>query len=90
MKLTILPRARAEVDEASVWYEERSRGLGSDFLSALDAVLDQILLHPRRWPAVHADVRCLRMRRFPYRIYYRVLESTIEVTRCRHLARRPL
>jgi len=90
MILTVLPRARVEVEEAMAWYEERRPGLGSEFVSALHETLGQVLLHPRRWPAIHGDVRSLRMRRFPYRVHYRVLTTTIEVLRCRHLARRPL
>jgi toxin ParE1/3/4 len=41
----------AEVDEAYRWYERKRRGLGEDFLAAVQSTLDRVQMNPEL-PAV--------------------------------------
>ena len=43
------PEASAELEDAALWYEGRRRGLGVEFLEAVDAIrAAQIARRPRR------------------------------------------
>ena len=41
-----LPLAEKEMNEAALFYEERSPGLGRDFLDAVQGTVDAIVAHP--------------------------------------------
>ena len=69
--IRFLPEARAELDEAAAWYEQRQVGLGLEFVAKVRDVLDQIATNPRLYPAVDAEVRQAAMKRFPYLVVYR-------------------
>jgi hypothetical protein len=64
--LIIRPEAEAEVAEAFDWYEQRATGLGSEFLVAVNAVLESIIQDPQRFAIVRKTVRRALTRRFPY------------------------
>jgi plasmid stabilization system protein ParE len=44
--IVVRPDALADIEEAFRWYERHGRGLGEDFLAALQATLDRIAAHP--------------------------------------------
>jgi plasmid stabilization system protein ParE len=67
--------ARRDAEEAATFYEDRSEGLGDEFLDELDAGLSVILDAPERWPTWRGtppelEVRKYRIKRFPYAIAY--------------------
>jgi toxin ParE1/3/4 len=91
-------RFEDEADEeyraAARWYEERRRGLGAEFLDAVDAALSQIVRFPRAGapvPRVPAAllVRRAPVKRFPYHVVYVEMGSTIRVLAVAHDRRRP-
>ena len=69
-RLIIRPEAEAEMTEAFDWYEDRSSGLGSEFLLCLDAVFNSILRTPQQFPQAHRIVRRALTRRFPYEVFF--------------------
>ncbi len=75
--------------DAYSWYEEQRTGLGEDFLNELLALEVRVVESPSAWPHVHEAVRRCLMRRFPYGLYYRVLEDRIEVLAVYHGRRGP-
>ena len=64
------PEAELDVVEAYRWYEERDKGLGTEFKRAVDTVVCQIQRHPEMYPVVHKELRQAVTRRFPYSIFY--------------------
>jgi hypothetical protein len=46
------PEAEAELAEAVAWYDSRARGLGTDFLRALEAVIALVARNPKAYPEV--------------------------------------
>ncbi len=46
-ELIIRPEAEAELAETFNWYEARIPGLGSEFLLAVDALLNSIVRNPQ-------------------------------------------
>ena len=81
MSLPIILRLAAKVDmaEARDWYEQHKPGLGQEFLDAVDATLDRIRQSPESYAKRYKGVRPAGLRRFPYVVYYRVLDTCVEV-----------
>jgi len=78
------PHAEAELIEAGLYYESKQPGLGGEFLGEIDASVDSILRDPRRLPTVEGDVRRQFVRRFPYEIYFRVVDEVIRILAVKH------
>ena len=89
MRLSYHPDAEAELLDAVAFYEERVRGLGDQFLHESKLAVSELAGSPERWPIVEADIRRRIMRRFPFAIYFRVLESEIRRLVVKHHSRHP-
>lgn len=87
--LAFTSRATNDVEEAYTWYDSQQVGLGAEFESALASVLRLVKEMPEAGPVVHRDIRRLLLERFPYSLYYRLTDSTIEVRACLHQRRNP-
>jgi plasmid stabilization system protein ParE len=83
------PQADQEVQSARQWYEGQRPGLGIEFANAIDEVVERISSNPLAFPIVHSETRRAVVRRFPYGIYFRVLEDQIVVTAVMHGRRHP-
>ena len=81
--------ARHEFDEAALWYEERRVGLGIEFVHEVDRAVEAVTKAPLQFPVVHRDIRCVRVRRFPYSLFFRVEEREILVLAVFHAKRSP-
>lgn len=67
--------AQDDVRSTRDWYEERRPGLGSAFVQRLEACIAQIERNPEIGPIVDEDSRRAQLRRFPYVVYYELLEN---------------
>jgi plasmid stabilization system protein ParE len=81
--------ARLEYDEAAGWYESQRDGLGIEFVDEIEHALIQACEMPQRFPRMLADVRCVRVRRFPYSIFFRVRSDQLIVLSVFHARRDP-
>lgn len=86
--------AAEEAAEAAAWYERERPGLGAEFESAIDAVLDvleQDVIPLTSLPGVVGarGVKRLLLRRFPYSVIVREDDEVILVIAFAHHARRP-
>src|SRR3712207_1896914 len=88
--IVVRPEAAREVQEAFDWYEERSEGLGLEFLRAAEACLAGAQRSPLAFPKVHKEVRRVLMRKFPYALFYLLEEESIVVVACFHAKRDPI
>ena len=73
-KVVFRPQADEEVQSARLWYEEQHPGLGIDFANSIDEVIERISSNALAFPMVQGETRRAVVRRFPYGIYFRVLE----------------
>ena len=89
MQFIVRPAAAVDIDDAFLWYERQRPGLGQDFLSAAQTVIDAVAEHPLRCAVVLRNTRRALLRRFPYAIYYRVYEDIVVVVACMHGRRDP-
>jgi plasmid stabilization system protein ParE len=81
--------ARFEYDEAAIWYESQKPGLGAEFVSEIERALMQACETPQRFPRMLHDVRAVRVRRFPYSIFFRVRSDRLVVLSVFHAKRDP-
>jgi hypothetical protein len=82
--------ARVEVIEARNRYDKQVPGLGARFLDELDHQAGRISANPLQFPAVLADVRRARLRRFPYGLFFRTVDEIIFVLARFHSSQDPL
>lgn len=91
MKYRILNAALDELEQASLYYESKSDGLGDEFLLEFKRTMRLIAHNPSIWRFIAPDHRKTSMDRFPYAIIYSANEEEmIEVVSVFHLKREPL
>ncbi|MGH8738924.1 MAG: hypothetical protein ACREVC_16330 [Burkholderiales bacterium] len=69
-RLTVSDRAALEIGEAYEWYQDQRRGLGIDFLEALDVQFQAIIQSPQLYAQTQQGIRRALLRRFPYGVFY--------------------
>ena len=89
MRLVLRPQAEAELLEARDWYEARRPGLGGVFCAEIDIAIEAIAERPLAYPCVHGEIRRTILLRFPYAVFYRVLQDEIVVLGVVHGRRHP-
>lgn len=89
LKVVFRPAARAEFDGAALWYEDRQRGLGGQFVSEIDRAIGRASVRPERFPIKHGVIRCVQARRFPYSVFYLIEPDRIVVLAIFHARRDP-
>jgi toxin ParE1/3/4 len=90
MRVEYHPAVEAELREIRRYYEERSPGLGARFIDEFERQVLALAATPERWMVVTADIRRCLMRRFPYIIYFRRVDSErIRITVVKHRRRHP-
>jgi len=88
--LLLEPDARAEFDEAHRYYESVRTGLGKKFRIEVGESLNRIRRSPLSRSIVYRpDVRRVLVSKFPYSIFYRVVEKQIRVLAVFHSSRDP-
>jgi plasmid stabilization system protein ParE len=82
------PAAPAELIEARDWYSARDVELAARFTAEVEAV-ERIAAAPQQFPVVYRDIRRARCRRFPYALFFRVMDERVHVIACFHARRDP-
>ena len=82
--------ARIEYDSAAAWYESKRRGLGREFIDAIDSSMAAVGEAPHRYRVAQGDVRCAHVRHFPYMVYFRIRANQVIVLAVFHVRRDPL
>jgi plasmid stabilization system protein ParE len=88
-QLFLRDTARTELSDAFGWYEQRRAGLGREFLSAARSTLAVIERNPEQYPVAVDDIRKAPLPRFPYLVYYVVLDDLVSVIAVMHSRRHP-
>ena len=93
MKLVYSRRALADLDEIATYYTANVSPAIADAIGRrLEDVIDRICHNPESAPKVsqRSQVRTAAVVRYPFRIFYRVRNETIDILHIRHTSRRPL
>lgn len=90
MTYRLHPDAAEEHLESVTFYESRASGLGADYLTEFAAVMRTIMKAPQLFPIeVAPEIRIAHLRRFPFSIHFRVVQSEIQVLAIAHQRRSP-
>jgi plasmid stabilization system protein ParE len=81
--------AERELNDAALYYERKSPGLGVSFLDDIERYIEAIVKHPNAGTKVRGQVRRRILRRFPYGILYSVEADGIRILAIMNLKRRP-
>jgi plasmid stabilization system protein ParE len=86
MKSLLLVRPEAERDLATArdWYEEKSEGLGDEFLDSVAGAMREIEGNSGRSRFYYRNFRRVLLRRFPYKIFYQVIAQRVVIFRVLH------
>lgn len=77
--VVLRPEASEDLEQARDWYESKLEGLGESFLDAAEVALKKIEGLPEAPALIYRDVRFTALRRFPYGVFYRVLDDRVDV-----------
>lgn len=82
--------ARREILEATEYYAAIRPSLGVDFAECLESAIERVARDPLQFELVRQDLRRCPVERFPYSVYFRVLDAeSIQVVVVKHHSRRP-
>lgn len=83
------PEAKAELIEASVFYESRRVGLGKAFVTEVERVIAFICSHPEGGAPGRLQRRRVSVPGFPYSVVYRHDSESVLIFAVAHQSRRP-
>ena len=86
-RVSLREPANADLREARDWYEARRVGLGDEFLLAIAEALRSLEESPERHPLYYRGLRRLLLKRFPYKLFFRIDGDQVIVFRVLHGAR---
>lgn len=84
------PLAELELREASEHYAQTEPGLREAFLGEVERCYRVIAEYPEMGMRTGGSVRRLALDRFPYTLFYRILDDCIRILAVGHQRRRPL
>lgn len=88
-KILVRPEAECDLASSYAFYQECRRGLGDDFLNCVEESFERISKNPFLYPDIHRGIRRALLRRFPYGVFYLVMDGRISVLAVLHAARNP-
>lgn len=89
MEIEFLSTAEDELEEAIVFYNLQSEGLGYEFAAEIKRTLERIIQYPDAWPKLSLRVRRCRTNRFPYGVIYQARDDLLLIIAVMHLSREP-
>ncbi len=91
MRVEYHPALERELREIIHYYNERSTGLGDEFLEEFERQVLKIASNPYQWVEIERGVRRALLRRFPYTVYFRVVsKDLLRITVVKHQRRHPV
>ena len=88
-EFVLRPGAVVDLRTAYRWYEEERSGLGEEFLRSVRASIEKAVSAPQAYAVIHRETRRVLVPRFPYGLFFRVVEDTVVILACYHLRRKP-
>jgi len=79
LSAVLSPEAEADLEDAAVWHERQSAGLGAQLVAEVRNALTRVGDQPEAYPELRPGVRRVQVRRFSYGVFYRVRADRVEV-----------
>ena len=86
-RIIIRPSAEADLHEACFWYDSQRSGLGDELLDEVGCAIGSLAEQPERRAIYYNGFRRFLLRRFPYKIFYRVENDRVIIFRILHTKR---
>jgi len=86
-EIIVRREAQLEVQKAFQYYQDKSEGLGFEFMRSLDAALQSVKRNPLAYQKIYKEARRILLRKFPYALFYIAEENRIVVIACFHQKR---
>lgn len=76
-QVVVRPQTKDDILETADWYDSQRPGLGSEFISEILLVLDELAINPLLHARQHStkNIRWRYSKRFPYRVIYEVIDE---------------
>lgn len=87
--IEISDEAEIDLDESYQCYSEKSLKVAYSFYKQINLSLNDIKQHPGFFPIVYKNVRKYIIKKFPFVIYYQLIDSVIRVIALFHTSRDP-
>jgi toxin ParE1/3/4 len=90
MKLRFTPEAQRDIEKIYAYISQRSPSGAHNVSVAIYAASRFVADRPKASPLTDkSNVRVKVLRRYQYKIFYRIAEDTVEILHVRHTSRRP-
>jgi plasmid stabilization system protein ParE len=89
LPIDFLPGSKEDFDQSFNWYASKSSGVAERFTNAINDALAEIANDPERFAKIDDCHRERLVRKFPFRIIYRILKSNVLIVAVAHAKRRP-
>lgn len=89
MEIIISDAAAQEIEDAALWYRAISLKLEDELIRELDYGFEYIAYYPDGFKAIYKNVRGIILPKYPYTLYYRIVDEYIEVISFFHHKRNP-
>jgi toxin ParE1/3/4 len=83
------PEAATELTSSILYYEDKSEGLGAEFLDEVEEAIAQALSFPQSGSLLTEQDRRILLNRFPYEIVYDISETVITINAIKHTKQKP-
>ncbi|MCA9214376.1 MAG: type II toxin-antitoxin system RelE/ParE family toxin [Planctomycetales bacterium] len=88
-RVVVCSAAEGEYTHSLRWYADRSPAAADAFDNEFDRALSEISANPSRFPHCDSEHQFYLMKRYPFRIIYRVGESEVLIIAVAHTSRDP-
>ena len=90
-QLKVSATAYQETEDAYLYYEEQSKGLGERFLKSLENAYFKLLQTPHYFGYIRSDknIRDIKIKTFPFVIIFQIVEKSVLVLRVFNTNRNP-
>jgi plasmid stabilization system protein ParE len=89
LPIDFLPGSHEDFAQSFNWYASKSLGAAERFMIAINSALTEIASEPERFAKIDSRHRERLVRKFPFRIVYRILDNSILIVAVAHAKRRP-
>jgi plasmid stabilization system protein ParE len=79
--------AKSDIREATAWYAEYSDEVAVEFLRELRRTLTFVRNNPSQYQSFKNSIHKAHLRRFPFNIFYHIIQDRIKVIACLHDSR---
>lgn len=85
------PEFYTDLSKATDWYNQQQTGLGTRFFNAVKTQTGHLSENALHYAIRYDDIRCMKLKKFPYMVHYRIDESVslVRVEALFHTSRNP-